>query len=93
MLDGNDTTSNRSKQIYNAVKSVGSAAYYIATGKENEENSTQIILPVDVKHELLPFVYLPIFQLLANRITTDLHRWEKHPMFKHFRENIKSKMK
>lgn len=93
VLDGNDTTSNRSKQIYNAVKSVGSAAYYIATGKENEENSTQIILPVDVKHELLPFVYLPIFQLLANRITTDLHRWEKHPMFKHFRENIKSKMK
>ena len=76
-----------------AVKSIGCATYYIAACGEKEEDATQFIVNANVKHELLPFVYLPLFQLLSNTVTTDLNRWQKHPMYKHFNDNIRSKMK
>ena len=93
VIDGNDKTSIRTKEIYNAVKSIGCATYYIAACGEKEEDATQFIVNANVKHELLPFVYLPLFQLLSNTVTTDLNRWQKHPMYKHFNDNIRSKMK
>ncbi len=92
IIDAHDETSGRSGQIYDAVSSVCERCFYIGLGKP-EADKKKLMIDQDVDHNLLPFVYLQFFQLLSYRVTDSLHRWEKHPVFKNFRERIRYKAK
>ena len=49
-------------------------------------------LPFEIKEPLLsPLYLLPFFQILAFRITTDLNKWHRHPMFKDFEKLVSCK--
>ena len=95
IIDGHDTTTVRSRQIYDAVSAVCERCFYIGlcepAGKADESDNRKLLIAQNVGHNLLPFVYLQVFQLISYRVTESLHRWEKHPVFARFREKIRYK--
>ena len=92
IIDAHDETSQRSLQIYQAVSAVCERCFYIGLGKEDGDTK-KLMIPMNTEHNLLPFVYLQFFQLVAYQVTESLHRWEKHPMFARFRDRIEYKIK
>ena len=46
----------------------------------------------EIKEPLLsPLYLLPFFQIIAYQVTTDLNKWNKHPMLAHFEKYVDSK--
>ncbi len=99
IIDAHDTTSARSRQIYEAVSAVCERCFYIGLATEEPAaadgpaDGRKLLIAQDVDHNLLPFVYLQVFQLISYRVTESLHRWEKHPVLGRFREKIQYKAK
>ena len=105
VIDAHDATSARSRQIYEAVSAVCERCFYIgleephadsgqvdAAGEGAQEcDRRKLLIAQEVDHNLLPFVYLQVFQLISYRVTESLHRWEKHPTLRWFREKIRYK--
>ena len=92
VLDGNDHTSERTKAIFEATRSVAERTYLITCKDENEANVLSLDIPCE--HDLLPFVYLQVFQLIAFKVTDSLNRWQKHPVFNsEFRKSIDYKVR
>lgn len=91
ILDANDETTERSKEIFNAVASVCERSFYIGIGKD-EEDQRKLMIDCQVTHELLPFVYLQVFQSIAFQVTDALNGWHGHPVFKqNFHKKIQYK--
>ncbi|MDD6467122.1 MAG: SIS domain-containing protein [Erysipelotrichaceae bacterium] len=74
-------SSDRLMQIYQASRSVTDRTYAI-TNSPVVDDDHAIRLPFDIKEPLLlPLYALPFFQIIAHQVTTELHKWEKHPLF------------
>lgn len=88
MTEGSD----RLVDIYLAARSVTDRAY-IVTNSDRVDDGHALRLPFEIGEPLMmPLYVLPIYQYLAYKVTDDLHRWEKHPMFEaNFHEAISSK--
>ena len=54
----------------------------------DDPDPTTFSLGRQLDEALTPFVFLPLFQLIAWRGAEDLHRWNKHPLFAKFKEKI-----
>lgn len=91
-IDDMDKGSERLIQIYHATRSVTDYSFIITNSKEVDDDHA-IHLPFDIKEPLLsPLYVLPFFQIIAYRVTTDCHKWEKHPVFEeNFKKNISCK--
>lgn len=96
IISGHDKTNARIENILNATRSVTDRCFYLGIKgdlKLLSDDKRNMILDIDIPHEMLPFVYLQFFQEIAYKITDDLNRWEKHPTFIKFRENISYKVR
>lgn len=83
--------SKRLEQIYLASRSVTDRCFAI-TNSNLVDDDHAIRLPFEIKEPLLsPLYLLPFFQILAYRITTDLNKWYRHPLFKDFEKLVSCK--
>lgn len=83
--------SKRLEQIYLASRSVTDRCFAI-TNSDIVDDNHAIRLPFEIKEPLLsPLYLLPFFQILAFRITTDLNKWHRHPLFKDFEKLVSCK--
>ena len=84
--------SDRLVDIYLAARTVTDHAF-IVTNSERVDDDHAIRLPFEIKEPLMmPLYVLPFYQIIAHQATTDLHRWEKHPLFEErFRKAISTK--
>lgn len=83
--------SKRLEQIYLASRSVTDRCFAI-TNSNLVDDDHAIRLPFEIKEPLLsPLYLLPFFQILAYRITTDLNKWHRHPLFKDFEKLVSCK--
>ncbi len=90
-IDDFSVGSDRLIQIYKAAHSVSDKVFAI-TNNTAIDDKYSVRLPFDIKEPLLsPLYVLPFFQIIAHQATTDLNRWNKHPMFAHFKEYADSK--
>lgn len=90
-IDDLGKTSDRLVQLARASHSV-SDRVFVVTNNPEVDDAHALRLPEDIEEPLLmPLYVLPLFQILAYRATTDLHKWEKHPMFDNFRKICESK--
>jgi len=90
-IDDLSVGSERLMQIYQAARSVSDKVYAI-TNSSIVDDDHAIRLPFDIQEPLLsPLYTLPFFQIIAHQVTTDLNKWEKHPMFANFKKYAESK--
>lgn len=90
-IDDCDMGSERLAQIYQASRSVSKRVFAI-TNNPVVDDDHAVRLPFEmVEPALLPLYTLPFFQIIAHQATTDLNKWEKHPMFAHFKDYTESK--
>lgn len=90
-IDDLSVGSERLINIYQAARSVSERVFAI-TNNPIVDDHHAIRLPFDIKEPLLmPLYVLPFFQIIAHQVTTDLNKWEKHPMFAHFKDYADSK--
>lgn len=91
-IDDLSIGSDRLINIYRATHSVTDYAFAITNSPEVDDDHA-IRLPFDIKEPLLlPLYVLPFFQIIAYQVTTDCHKWEKHPVFEeNFKKNISCK--
>lgn len=90
-IDDLSVGSNRLMQIYQAARSVSEKVFAI-TNSSVVDDDHAIRLPFNIYEPLLlPLYTLPFFQIIAHQVTTDLNKWEKHPMFSHFKNYAESK--
>lgn len=90
-IDDLSKGSKRLEQIYLASRSVTDRCFAITNSKLVDDDHA-IRLPFEIKEPLLsPLYLLPFFQILAYRITTDLNKWHRHPMFKDFEKLVSCK--
>lgn len=84
--------SDRLVDIYLAARTVTDHAF-IVTNAGRVDDDHAIRLPFDIAEPLMmPLYVLPFYQIIAHQATTDLHRWEKHPLFEErFRKAISTK--
>lgn len=83
--------SKRLEQIFLASRNVTDRCFAI-TNSDLVDDDHAIRLPFEIKEPLLsPLYLLPFFQILAFRITTDLNKWHRHPMFKDFEKLVSCK--
>lgn len=84
--------SDRLVDIYLAARTVTDHAF-IVTNSDRVDDDHAIRLPFDIAEPLMmPLYVLPFYQIIAHQATTDLHRWEKHPLFEErFRKAISTK--
>lgn len=90
-IDDLSKGSKRLEHIYLASRSVTDRCFAITNSKLVDDDHA-IRLPFEIKEPLLsPLYLLPFFQILAYRITTDLNKWHRHPMFKDFEKLVSCK--
>lgn len=84
--------SDRLLDIYLAARTVTDHAF-IVTNSDRVDDDHAVRLPFDINEPLMmPLYVLPFYQIIAHQATTDLHRWEKHPLFEErFRKAIDTK--
>lgn len=84
--------SERLVDIYLAARTVTDHAF-IVTNSDRVDDDHAIRLPFAIEEPLMmPLYVLPFYQIIAHQATTDLHRWEKHPLFEErFRKAINTK--
>jgi len=93
IIDANDDTTPRLKEIFEAISSVSERSFYIGIGKE-DQNPKKLMIDCQVEHDMLPLVYLQVFQLIAFQVTDALKRWGKHPVFEqNFKKKIQYKVR
>lgn len=80
-IDDMGPGSRRIVDIYRAARTVTDRAFMV-TNSERVDDDHAIRLPFEVGEPLLsPLYVLPFYQIIAHQATTDLHRWQKHPLF------------
>lgn len=90
-IDDCDKGSERIHQIYKAIRSVTDQAFMI-TNDSNVDDQHSIRLPFKINEPLLsPLYILPVFQIIAYQVSEELDSWDNHPMFKDFRDIVKTK--
>ena len=73
--------SERAVDIYLAARTVTDHAFIISNSDRVDDDHA-VRLPFDIAEPLMmPLYVLPFYQIIAHQATTDLHRWEKHPLF------------
>lgn len=83
--------SERIAQIYAATRSVTDEAFFI-TNNPIVDDAHAIRVPFEIKEPLLsPLYILPIFQMIAYKVTTVLDSWDNHPMFRDFKKHANTK--
>ena len=90
-IDDLGKTSDRLVQLARASRSV-SDRVFVVTNSHEVDDAHALRLPEDIEEPLLmPLYVLPLFQIIAYRVTSDLHKWDKHPLFDNFRKLCESK--
>ena len=87
-IDNHDETSSRIAQIYDATSAVSDKTFMISNNRKGDRI-------ISIEHATCPNV-APLyevvpFQYLAYKVTTELKKWSKHPMFKEFDKIASSK--
>lgn len=90
-IDDFSVGSERLMQIYQAAHSVSDKVFAI-TNNPIVDNQHAIRLPFEIHEPLLsPLYVLPFFQIIAHQVTTELNKWNNHPMLEHFKDYADSK--
>ncbi|MCF0105620.1 MAG: SIS domain-containing protein, partial [Holdemanella sp.] len=80
LFDDLSNGSSRIKKIYEATKMNTPKTFFIT---DHYESKDPRVLNTEIKVKestLIPLFILPVIQILAHQITTDLHRWDRHPL-------------
>ncbi len=88
LIDNNDATSERIYQIFEASASVSDKVFLLS---QKYQGDHIITIPEQTSAMVSVLYNVVVFQYLAYRITEDLHRWKKHPLFNQFEEIVKCK--
>ncbi|MEG2994536.1 MAG: SIS domain-containing protein [Erysipelotrichaceae bacterium] len=89
-IDGDDQCSKRIIEIYHAVRQISDKAFII-TNDKSVDDAHAIRMPFATNPLIAPLYCLPFFQIIADKVTTDLHLWEKHPLYGAFKANVACK--
>lgn len=87
IIDPKDETSPRMEAIAEATRQVTERTVLLSLDCD-DPHPTTFSLGRQLDEALTPFVFLPLFQMIAWRGAEDLHRWDKHPLFAKFKEKI-----
>ncbi|NBK97584.1 MAG: SIS domain-containing protein, partial [Erysipelotrichia bacterium] len=87
-IDNNDETSDRIGQIYYATLTVSDKVFMISNKREGKRI---ISIPHQTSSFISPLYNVVAFQFLAYKITEDLHKWKKHPLFDKFEKAVQCK--
>lgn len=83
--------SDRLMQIYTAARSVSDKSFAI-TNSPIVDDQHAIRLPFTIHEPLLsPLYLLPVFQIIAYQVSSELNSWDNHPMFADFKKHANSK--
>lgn len=89
-VDGDDHCSKRVLEIYHGVREITDKAYII-TNDPSVDDAHAIRMPFKTSPLIAPLYCLPFFQIISDKVTTDLGVWEKHPLYKAFKEKVACK--
>lgn len=71
---------DRIRLIAKATEAVTDRVFLLTVDKEKTGPRT-ILLDEELGEEILPLAALAFFQIVSYRVTEDMHRWKKHPLF------------
>lgn len=91
IFDGNDSTSERVKQIYLATKEVTDKVYLISAENRMQNDKNVLQLSKTVHSDCLPIAYLPFIQILSHVISSSLNSSKQHPLLKNFKRIASAK--
>lgn len=83
-IDGGNSSS-RIQTIFKACRQVTDRAFLI-TNQPGFTGEGVLNIPAEISELLTPLCFLPFFQILAYRTTTELNRWRQHPLLKQMKE-------
>lgn len=90
-IDDMKEGSKRTLQIYQAVREISDKCFIISNDASVDDKHA-LRIPYNPKEALLsPLYMLAFFQIIAHKVTTETHRWEKHPLFDKFKEKVDCK--
>jgi glucoselysine-6-phosphate deglycase len=78
-VDGGNS-SDRIHTIFAASRLVTDKAFLL-TNNPAYEGDGVLCVPFDLPELITPLCFLPFFQIIAYKVTEDLHRWPKHPLY------------
>ncbi|QAT62827.1 SIS domain-containing protein [Acidilutibacter cellobiosedens] len=91
-IDNEDSTSQRTIEIYHAVRSITDRAFIITNNKTVDEQHA--LRFTSQPNPYLKSIYtVAFFQVLSFMVTNELHKWEKHPLYNKFKTLISYKSK
>lgn len=85
---GGGTEEGQAIRLYQACRLVTQRAYLIASEKTLSEKG---VFHIPQTADLSAVCALPLFQLMAYRLTQDAHLWHKHPLYRRFEQAVKGK--
>lgn len=89
-VDNNDQTSKRTVDIFNATRCITDNTYIISNNIRIDDKHA-IRSEIETNTLVSPLYNLGVFELIAFKVTDELNKWRKHPLFYEFMKNISSK--
>lgn len=79
-VDCGGRAGDRIRLIAEATRTVTDRVFLLTVDSGQTEGGV-IYLDKELEEEILPLAALPFFQIISYRVTEDMHRWKKHPLF------------
>ena len=89
-IDNNDACSDHIVDIYNAYATVSDRCFIITDSKR--VNTDKVLsMNIDIDASVSTLYNVVLFEYIAYQVTTDLNKWQYHPLTKDIEEAIKIK--
>lgn len=79
-VDCGGRASARIRLIAEATRTITDRVFLLTVDRQQKGRGV-IYLDQELEEEILPLAALPFFQIISYRVTEDMHRWKKHPLF------------
>lgn len=79
-VDCGGRAGDRIRLIAQATEAVTDRVFLLTVDRQ-KAGARAILLEEKLEEEILPLAALPFFQIISYRVTEEMHRWKKHPLF------------
>lgn len=90
LIDGGEGSA-RIHQIFEGSRIVTDNVFLLTNQAAYSGEENVFYIQMDLPEEITPLCWLPFFQILAHQLTTDLDRWNKHPLQRRMEKYVSSK--